>query len=59
MGITMTLDMHYESLKGGITIKSDLGTMIYDTPGKSYAIGHIDPSTELTPGNLFTTFNLS
>src|SRR5450759_466455 len=51
MGTTMTLDMNYESLKGGIATKSDVGTMIYDTPGKPYALGHIDPSTGLTPGS--------
>jgi RHS repeat-associated protein len=51
MDTIMTLDMDYESLKGGITIKSDVGTLIYDTPGKPYALGHIVPSTGLTPGS--------
>jgi hypothetical protein len=41
-GITtpvMTLDMVYDSNKGGITTKSDAGTLLYNIPGKPYAPG--------------------
>ena len=50
----LTLDMAYESNKGGITTKSDAGTMIYNYPGKPYALGGINPATdpeEKTLGN--------
>ena len=49
-----TLDMAYESSKGGISTKSDAGTMIYNYPGKPYALGGINPATdpeEKTLGN--------
>ncbi|HCI55159.1 MAG TPA: hypothetical protein DFI01_04450 [Bacteroidales bacterium] len=49
MGGNMTLDMAYNSDKGSITYKSDVGTLVYDTPGKPYAVSGIDPSTGLTP----------
>lgn len=49
MGSTMTLDMAYESNKGGITTKSDVGTLLYNTSGKPYAVSSIDPPTGLTP----------
>lgn len=38
----MTPDMSYDSLKGGITFKSDVGTLMYDYPGKPYAVRGID-----------------
>jgi hypothetical protein len=45
----MTLDMDYVSLKGGISTKSDMGSLIYDKPGKPYAVSDINPYTSLTP----------
>ena len=38
----MTLDMAYDSDKGGITCKSDVGTLLYEYPGKLYAVSGID-----------------
>ena len=38
----MTLDMAYDSNRGGITWKSDVGTLLYDYPGKPYAVSGID-----------------
>jgi RHS repeat-associated protein len=49
MGSTMTLDMTYESNKGGIVNKSDVGTLLYNTSGKPYAVSSINPTTGLTP----------
>ena len=49
MDTTMTLSMAYDSNKGGITTKSDAGTLKYETSGKPYAVSSIDPSTGLTP----------
>jgi len=47
----LTLDMAYDSNKGGITTKSDAGTMIYNYPGNPYALGAICPTTGLVPQN--------
>ena len=38
----MTLDMAYDSDKGGITCKSDVGTLLYEYPGKPYSVSGID-----------------
>jgi len=46
--------MAYDSNKGGITTKSDAGTMIYNYPGKPYAPGAICPTTGLVPSNTQT-----
>lgn len=54
MGATMTLDMAYDASKGGITTKTDVGTMLYNTSGKPYAVSSINPATSLTPGNTQT-----
>ena len=51
MNGTTTLDMAYDSNKGGITTKNDAGTLLYGTPGKPYAVSSINPSTGLTPGS--------
>jgi len=50
----LTLDMAYDSNKGGITTKSDAGTMIYNYPGNPYALGAICPTTGLVPSNTQT-----
>ena len=49
MGGTTTLDMAYDSNKGGITTKSDVGTLLYEKSGKPYAVSDINPKTGLTP----------
>jgi len=38
----MTLDMAYDSNRGGITWKSDVGKLLYEYPGKPYAVSGID-----------------
>jgi RHS repeat-associated protein len=48
-GGTMTLDMAYDGNKGGITTKTDVGTLLYNTSGKQYAVSSISPITGLTP----------
>ncbi len=47
----LTLDMAYDSNKGGITTKSDAGTMFYNTSGKPYRLSGISPTTGLVPSN--------
>jgi hypothetical protein len=49
MGATMTLDMAYDSNKGGITTKSDAGTLLYSISEKPYALSNVNPSTGLLP----------
>ncbi len=51
-GSTTLLDMAYDGNKGGITTKSDVGTMSYGVTGKPYALGTINPSTGLIPATL-------
>jgi RHS repeat-associated protein len=46
------LDMTYESNKGGIVLKSDIGTLNYGLSGSPYALSSINPSTGLTPNVL-------
>jgi len=41
--------MAYDGTKGGITTKSDAGTLLYNTSGKPYAVSSINPTTGLTP----------
>lgn len=41
------LGMSYDSNKGGITTKSDVGTFHYDYSNKPYAVSSINPSTGL------------
>jgi len=48
-GGTTLLDMAYDSNKGGITTKSDAGTLNYNIPAKPYAVGTVNPSTGLLP----------
>ena len=48
-GSTMTLDMAYDPAKGGITTKSDLGTVAYNTSPRPYSVSSINPTTGLTP----------
>jgi len=43
----MTLDMAYEPNKGGITTKTDIGTLNYSLSNKKYALSSINPSTGL------------
>jgi RHS repeat-associated protein len=43
--------MAYDSNKGGITTKSDAGTMFYNTSGKPYRLSGISPTTGLVPSN--------
>jgi RHS repeat-associated protein len=50
-GITL-LDMTYESNKGGIILKSDVGTLNYGLSGSPYALSSINPSSGLTPNVL-------
>jgi len=47
----LTLDMAYESNKGGISTKSDAGTMIYNYPGKPYVLGAISSTAGHVPSN--------
>lgn len=49
MGGTLTLNMGYDGNKGGITTKSDAGTLLYNTSPQSYAVSSINPTTGLTP----------
>lgn len=46
---TMTLDIAYDATKGGITTKSDAGTLLYNISGKPYSVSSINPTTGLTP----------
>jgi hypothetical protein len=46
--------MAYDSNKGAITTKTDVGTMQYATSGKPYAISTINPATPATPPNTQT-----
>ncbi|MZQ50485.1 MAG: hypothetical protein GT598_15915, partial [Bacteroidales bacterium] len=48
-GGTTLLDMAYESNKGGITTKSDAGTLNYNISAKPYALGTVNPSAGLLP----------
>jgi RHS repeat-associated protein len=48
-GSTTLLDMVYDSNKGGITTKSDAGTLNYNISAKPYALGTVNPSTGLLP----------
>ena len=48
----MTLDMSYDAAKGGITTKSDVGTLLYNTTGKPYALSSVNPSTGVIPAVL-------
>jgi RHS repeat-associated protein len=43
------LDIDFDSNKGGIVSKSDVGTLIYERPDKPYSVTGIDPSTGLVP----------
>lgn len=45
----MTLEMDYEANKGGITTKSDVGTLLYSLSNKPYAVSHIAPVTSIVP----------
>ena len=45
----MTLDMAYDSEKGGITTKTDVGTLLYNLSGRPYAVSHINPVTSVVP----------
>ncbi len=49
MGTTTKLKMAYDGDKGGITTKSDVGTLLYENSGKPYAVSSINPSTGLIP----------
>jgi RHS repeat-associated protein len=51
-GGTTLLDMTYESNKGGIVLKSDVGTLNYGLSGSPYVLSSINPSTGLTPNVL-------
>ena len=48
-GSTTLLNMAYESNKGGITTKSDVGTLQYNNSGKPYALSSIIQSTGVVP----------
>ena len=58
----MTLDMAYDSDKGGITWKSDVGTLLYEYPGKPYSVSGIDTAgvglviPEYTQETSYTSF---
>jgi RHS repeat-associated protein len=54
MGLTLTLNMGYEGNKGGITTKSDVGTLLYGNTQQPYAVNKINPTTGLTPSALQT-----
>jgi hypothetical protein len=43
----LTLDMAYDSNNGGITTKSDAGTMIYNYSGKPYPLALSVPRPDL------------
>lgn len=45
----MTLDMAYDPEKGGITTKTDVGTLMYTLSAKPYAVSHIIPDTSIVP----------
>jgi RHS repeat-associated protein len=45
---TTTLDMAYDNQKGGITYKSDAGTLSYENSNKPYAVSNIDPVSSFT-----------
>jgi hypothetical protein len=49
LGTTLTLNMGYDSNKGGITTKSDVGTLLYHTSPQPYAVSSINPTTGFTP----------
>jgi len=51
-GLSTLLDMEYDPLKGGITKKSDVGRMNYNTSGKPYAMSDVYESTGLIPAVL-------
>jgi len=59
MGGKVTLNMGYDANKGGITTKSDAGTLIYNDPTHAYAISSVNPTTGLiqTPQSItYTSF---
>ncbi len=51
-GLSTLLDLEYDPLKGGITKKSDVGRMNYNTSGKPYAVSDVYESTGLIPAVL-------
>jgi RHS repeat-associated protein len=51
-GSTTLLDMAYTANKGGISTKSDVGTLNYNRPGKPYALSSINPSTGLISSSM-------
>ncbi len=48
----MTLNMVYDSNKGGIITKSDVGTLLYTSSGKPYTLSSVNPSTGIIPAVL-------
>ena len=46
---TLWLDMAYDATKGGITTKTDVGTLLYNVQGKPYSPGSVNPSTGVIP----------
>ncbi|NLJ43460.1 MAG: hypothetical protein GX431_07355, partial [Bacteroidales bacterium] len=48
----MSLDMAYDGNKGGITTKTDVGTLLYNVSGKPYALSNVNPSTGIIPSML-------
>ena len=48
----MSLDMAYDGNKGGITTKTDVGTLLYNVSGKPYALSNVNPSTGIIPSTL-------
>jgi RHS repeat-associated protein len=54
MGSTTTLEMEYHSNKAGIITKNDVGTLLYETPEKPYAVSGINPTTGLVPDSTQT-----